>query len=130
MVGDPIGDMLARIRNAASVGHETVRIPYSKLKLAVAKVLLKEGYVSSVEKRGRKVVKNIEIGLVYNNNTPKIKGAKRVSKPSMRVYLGAKNIHRVRYGFGTSILSTPKGILTGGEARKEHVGGEVLFLIW
>jgi len=130
MVGDPIGDMLARIRNAAAVGHDNVRVPYSKFKHAVAKVLLKEGYVSSVEKRGRKVVKTIEIGLAYNNNVPKIKGTERVSKPSKRVYQATKNLRPVRHGFGTSILSTPKGILTGGDARKEHVGGEILFLIW
>ena len=130
MVGDPVGDMLARIRNAAAVGHDNVRVPYSKFKHAVAKVLLKEGYVSSVEKRGRKVVKTIEIGLAYNNDVPKIKGTERVSKPSKRVYQGTKNLRPFRHGFGTSILSTPKGILTGGDARKEHVGGEILFLIW
>lgn len=120
-----------RLRNAGAVGHVSVSMPYSNIKHEIAKVLLKEGYISSVEKKGRKVIKSLEIGLVYgDNDTHKIKKTARVSKPSKRVYMSAKEIRPIRHGFGIVLLSTPKGILTGGAAKKEHVGGEVLFTIW
>jgi small subunit ribosomal protein S8 len=135
MVTDPIADLLNRIKTAGAVGNELINVPYSNMKFAVAKVLEKHGYVASVSKKGKDVTKTIEIGLVYKNpdttkSALKIKGIERVSKPSKRVYLGCKDIRLVRNGFGAVVLSTPKGIMTGTEARKEHVGGEVLFKIW
>jgi small subunit ribosomal protein S8 len=131
MVGDPIGDMLNRIKTAGAVGHETVSVPYSNIKFAVAKVLEKQGYVSEVSKKGKDVTKSIEITLAYaDKNTFKIKGVERVSKPSRRVYFGCRDIKPVRHGYGMFVLSTPKGIMAGGDAKKEQVGGEVLFKIW
>jgi small subunit ribosomal protein S8 len=131
MVTDPIADMLAQIRNAGSARKESLVLPYSKLRFAVASVLLKNGYLSSVTKKGKKIVRTMELGLVYSSdNTPRVTGTKRISKSSCRVYIAAKDIKPVRHGYGHLMLSTPKGILTGGEARKMKVGGEVLFKIW
>ena len=131
MVGDPIADMLVRIKNAGAVDHKIVNVPYSNLKFAIASALEKQGYIGSVSKKGRKVAKNIEINLIYTeNNTAKIKGVQRISKPSRRVYLGVKDVKPVLNGFGTLILSTPKGIMTGKDAKKSMVGGEALFKIW
>ena len=130
MVGDPISDMLNRIKTAGAVGHENVSIPYSNVKFAIAKKLEKQGYVTDVSKKGKKVTKTIEVGLVYDEDMGKIKGVERVSKPSKRVYFGVKDIKQFRNGYGLFFLSTPKGILTGEDARKEQVGGEVLFKIW
>ena len=130
MVGDPIGDMLNRIKTAGAIGSDTISVPFSNLKFAVAKVLEKQGYVAAVEKKGKKVTKTIEIDLAYANDGLKIKGVERVSKPSCRVYFGVRDIKLIRNGYGAIILSTPKGIMTGRDARKEQVGGEVLFKIW
>lgn len=122
--------MLNRIKTAGAVGHEQVSVPYSNVKFAIAKELEKQGYVADVTKKGKKVTKTIEIVLVYNDEKLKIKGVERVSKPSKRVYFGVKDIKPFRNGYGEFFLSTPKGILTGKVARKEQVGGEVLFKIW
>lgn len=130
MVTDPIADFLIRLKNAGAVGHTNVSIPYSKLKMAVADILKKEGYIDDVSKKGKKVAKSLEVSLASADGLPKIKGIERISKPSKRVYLGVKNISPIRHGYGLLILSTPKGLLTGGEARKERVGGEALFKIW
>ena len=131
MVGDPIADMLVRIKNANAVDHKTVNIPYSNIKFAIATTLEKQGYIGSVSKKGRKITKIIELELVYiDHKTAKIKGLKRISKPSRRVYFRAKDIKPVLNGAGTLILSTPKGIMTGENAKKNLVGGEVLFKIW
>ena len=130
MVNDPISDMLIRIKNAGMVGKTKVSIPYSKLKHAVADVLQKEGYVDSVEKKGRKIAKHLEIVLKYNEKNHVIRDVARVSKPSRRIYLGANDIRPVRYGMGILVLSTPKGILTGKQARKAGVGGEALFTLY
>ena len=131
MVGDPIADMLIRIKNASAVDHKTVSVPYSNLKFAIASTLEKQGYIGTVSKKGRKVTKIIEINLIYaKDNVAKIKGMQRISKPSRRVYLGAKDVKPVLNGFGTLILSTPKGIMTGKEAKQGVVGGEALFKIW
>lgn len=130
MVTDPIADFLIRLKNAGDVGHENVSIPYSKLKMAVASILKKEGYIADVSKKGKKITKSIEVNLASADGVPKIKGIKRISKPSRRVYLGVKNISPIRHGYGLLILSTPKGLMTGKEARKGCVGGEALFKIW
>ncbi|MDP2650246.1 MAG: 30S ribosomal protein S8 [bacterium] len=131
MVGDPIGDFIIRLKNAGAVGRESVSVPYSQMKMAVAEVLKSEGFVKAVEKRGKKVRKTIHVDLLYKENgTPRIADVKRVSKPGRRMYRGAKQIFPVRYGKGMLVLSTPKGILTDKEARKERVGGEALFEIY
>ena len=131
MVSDPVGDFIIRIKNASSVGKEKVTAPHSKLRLAIAEVLQKHGYIKSVHKKGKKVQKTIEVELRYEkDNTSYIHGVERVSKLGRRVYRKASEIHPIKYGKGLLILSTPKGILTGDEARKENVGGEVLFKIW
>lgn len=127
---DPIADMLTRIQNAGKAGKQTVLVSYSKLKFAVASVLLKEGYILSLNKKGRKDGKFIEISLAYEGRTPKILGVTRISKPSRRMYTTFHDIMPVRQGHGDLILSTPKGILTGKEARTMKVGGEMLFKIW
>jgi small subunit ribosomal protein S8 len=130
MVIDPIGDMLTQIRNAGMSHKDSITLPYSKLRFAVAQALLKNGYVRTVTKKGKKTVRLMEIGLLYSEGKPRVTGAQRVSKPSRRVYTGSKDITPVRHGYGMLVLSTPKGILTGGEAKKLSVGGEVLFKIW
>ncbi|MBL7045600.1 MAG: 30S ribosomal protein S8 [Parcubacteria group bacterium] len=131
MVNDPIGDLIIRLKNAGMVGKRTVVIPHSKLKLAVLEKLKAKGFVGSVEKKGKKVQKSIEVDLLYGKDeSPRIQDVKRVSKPGKRVYSGVKSVFPVKFGKGALLLSTPKGILTGDEARKEKVGGEALFKIW
>lgn len=131
MVIDPIGDMLNRIKNAGVVHHETVTVAHSKFSLAVAEALKRHGYIASITKKGKKSVKLLELGLIYNDRKlAKLKGVERLSKPSRRLYCGAKDIKSVRNGYGLLMLSTPKGVLSGNEARKEEVGGEMLFKIW
>jgi small subunit ribosomal protein S8 len=131
MVNDPIGDFIIRIKNASMVGKPAVVAPHSKLRLAVAEVLAQEGYLASVNKKGKKVGKTLEVSLSYNKDkSPRISGVERVSKPGRRIYKSASEIRPVKYGHGRLILSTPKGILTGESAQKENVGGEVLFKIW
>ncbi len=126
----PLSDMLIRIKNAGEAGKETVLVSYSNFKYVVAQILLREGYVSAVNKKGRGVKKLIEITLAYKNDKSKILGVKLASKPSRRVYTGVKNVRLPRQGYGEIILSTPQGVLTGKEAKKKKVGGEVLFTIW
>ncbi|MCX6736468.1 MAG: 30S ribosomal protein S8 [Candidatus Parcubacteria bacterium] len=131
MVTDPIGDMLAQIRNAGAVHKSTIVLPYSKLRYAVATALVKYGYIESVAKKGKKVVKTMEIGLLYTaDGKHRISGADRLSKPSRRMYFAVTDIKPIRHGYGTLVLSTPTGILSGNEARKIKVGGEALFKIW
>lgn len=130
MVSDPISDFIIQLKNASLIGKESVALPYSKLKFAVAEKLAERGYVASVQRRGKKARKVLEVELSYNNGVSKIKDVSRVSKPGRRVYYSVSTIRPVRFGKGALILSTPKGILTGEEARKEHVGGEALFKIW
>lgn len=131
MVGDPIGDFIIRLKNASAVAHDSVAVPHSKVKMAIAEVLKEAGFVKEVEKRGKKVRKTINVDLLYNKDgSPRITEVKRISKPSRRMYKGADEIFPVRYGKGVLVLSTPKGILTDAQARKEGVGGEALFEIW
>ena len=131
MVGDPIGDFIIRIKNAGAVGHETVSLPYSKLKFAVAEVLQKSGYIKSFDKSGKKVRKTLSVKLLYNKDgSPRIASVKRISKPGRRIYRGVKEIFPVRYGKGSLILSTSKGIMTDKEAREGKLGGEALFEIY
>ena len=130
-ITDPIADMLTRIRNANSSKHETVSVPSSKMKLAIAKILLDEGYISGYEVIEDGLQGVIKITLKYGaNKTKVITGLKRVSKPGLRVYAGKDELPRVLRGLGIAIISTSKGIMTDKEARKNKVGGEVLAFIW
>ena len=126
---DVIADMLTRIRNAISAKHETVEIPASNTKKAIADILLKEGYVEDV-KIAEGVQGTIIITLKNDKGNKVITGLKRVSKPGLRVYVGVEEIPQVLGGLGTAILSTSKGIMTGVEAKKAHQGGEVLAYVW
>ena len=131
MMTDPIADMLTRIRNASKAKQEKVDIPSSKLKVEIAKILKEEGYVKNV-----KLVKDRRQGLirVYLKYTeeemPIIQGLKRISRPGRRVYAGNASIPKVLAGLGTAIMSTPKGIQTGKQAKKDNVGGEVICHVW
>jgi small subunit ribosomal protein S8 len=131
MMTDPIADMLTRIRNGSKAKLEKVDIPSSKLKLEIAKILKDEGYIKNL-----KMVKDrrqgvIRIYLKYTDEeSPVIQGLKRVSRPGCRVYVGNDSIPKVMGGLGTAILSTPRGVQTGKQAKKENVGGEVLCHIW
>lgn len=127
---DQISNMMITIKNGGMAEKETVSFPYSKLKNAIALCLEKEGYLSSVSKKVKKGMPILEVGLVYVDKKPKITEVNRISKQSRRVYFGMKDIHSVRNSSGLLVLSTPKGILSGKNARKENVGGEALFKIW
>lgn len=128
---DPISNMLNGIKNAGAAHLPTVTVPYSNHSFSIAELLEREGYIASVVKKGKKVRKFIEIGIRYDNESkPRVSGVKRLSKPSRRVYMDVSSIRPVRQGHGTLVLSTPKGIMTDMNARKEHVGGEALFTIW
>ena len=127
---DSISNMIIIMKNGSLAGKESVLVPYSKMKNAIGECLKKAGYVSEVSKKVKKGQPVLEVGLVYVDKKPKIAEVERISKQSRRVYFGMKDIHSVRNGTGLLVLSTPKGILSGKEARKEQVGGEALFRIW
>jgi small subunit ribosomal protein S8 len=127
---DPISDMIVRIKNATEQKKESVVFPYSKLKLAIADALFKDGLIKSFGKKGKKIAKFIEVVLVYEDGAPRIHGMERVSKTSKRIYNKVADIKKVKGGMGALILSTPKGIMTDKIAREMNVGGEALFKIW
>lgn len=127
---DPISDMLTRIRNAQAVSNETVLVPFSNLKLNLAKILEKEGLISKVNVQGRKISKIIEIKLGYKDGAPVISNIKRISKPGQRIYIKKDEIKQIRQGYGLSIISTSKGLMTNKEARKKGLGGEVICEIY
>ncbi len=129
---DPIADMLTRIRNANTAKHDTVDVPASKMKEAIANILLEEGYVKAVEVVEDGKIKTIHITLKYgkDKNEKVITGIKRISKPGLRVYAGKDELPKVLGGLGTAIISTNKGVLTDKQAREEQVGGEVLAFVW
>ena len=130
-ITDPIADMLTRIRNANSSKHKTVDIPASKLKLGIAEILTNEGYVKSYEEIKDDAQGIIRITLKYDEKgTRVIDGLKRISKPGLKVYAGKEELPKVLNGLGIAIISTSKGLMTDKEARKQHVGGEVLAYIW
>ncbi len=128
---DPVADMLTRIRNAIRARHQKVDVPASKLKLEIARILKEEGYVSNfkaTEEEGHKVIR---IYLKYdNNNDAVISNVERVSRPGCRVYVGRTEIPRVLGGMGINILTTPRGVMTGRQARKQGLGGELLCEVW
>ncbi|MBD5092307.1 MAG: 30S ribosomal protein S8 [Clostridiales bacterium] len=129
---DPIADMLTRIRNALTAKHETVEVPASKMKVAIADILVKEGYIKGYEIIEGEVQNTILITLKYapNKNQKVVTGLKRVSTPGLRVYASVDNLPKVLNGMGIAILSTSKGILTDKEAKAQHIGGEVLAYVW
>lgn len=127
MVNDPISDLLVRLQNASRVGKTHVLVPFSRMKMAVAEVLAKEGYVAEgVAKKNF----SLHIPLNYKDGRPAIEGIKRLSKPSRRTYLGVRDVRPVKRGHGLLVLSTPKGVMSGAQAREARVGGEALFEIW
>ncbi len=130
-VTDPIADMLTRIRNGLSAKHETVEVPASKIKTAIADILVREGFIKSAEIIENEVQNTIKITLKYAGKNDKvISGLRRISKPGLRVYAGVDNIPSVLNGMGIAILSTSKGIMTDKEARANSIGGEVLAFVW
>ena len=126
---DPIADMLTRIRNANLALLPVVEVPHSKMKESIAHILKKEGYVSEVAVEG-KLPKTIKLKLKYEGRKSVIEGLRRVSSPGLRRYMGSTKIPRVRGGLGVSIISTSQGVMTGNQARKNNIGGELLCYIW
>jgi small subunit ribosomal protein S8 len=128
---DPIADMLTRLRNAVTAKHDSVSMPTSKIKIAIAKVLKEEGFIRdyTVDTSGRKPSLKVDISYTGRKD-PVLSGLRRVSKPGLRVYVQKREIPRVFGGFGIAILSTPEGIMTGQAARQRNVGGEVLCYVW
>jgi small subunit ribosomal protein S8 len=129
-VTDPIADMLTRIRNAIMADHDYVLVPSSKVKLAIIKILEEEGFVDRYEVLKGKPQTMMKVYLKYADGQPAILGLERASKPGLRVYAGRREIPRVYGGLGITILSTSKGIMTGQEAWRQHLGGEILCYIW
>lgn len=130
VVTDPIADMLTRIRNALTAKHETVEIPASNMKKAIAEILLNEGYISNVEVKSDDIQGSILVTLKYSKEGNVITGLKRISKPGLRVYAKSNEIPKVLNGLGIAILSTSKGIMTDKQARANNLGGEVLAFVW
>ena len=128
---DTIADMLTRIRNALVVKRETVDIPLSNTKKAIAQILTDEGYVNGFEVKGEGIDSKIVVSLKYGPKGEKvINGLKRISKPGLRIYAGCDDLPKVLNGMGIAIVSTPKGVMTDREARKQHHGGEILAYVW
>ena len=126
---DPISDMLIRIKNAQIAGHEMVRLSHSKFKYEIAQVLEANGYVGTIERKGKRIKRILEIALRYNDELPAISGVTLISKPSNRVYASVKELHAGRKG-GIVIVSTPKGVMSGKDARKQKVGGMLIAEVW
>lgn len=126
---DPIADMLTRIRNAQQALLPTVEIPHSRMKESVAQILKREGYVAEVAVEG-KAIKKISVKLKYQGRRGVIEGLRRISKPGLRNYVGSDEIPRVRGGLGVAIVSTPEGLMTGIQARRKNLGGELVCYVW
>ena len=130
-ITDPIADMLTRIRNAGTAGHPNTLVPASNMKIAIARVLKDEGFIRDFEMVRGQRFRVLRLHLLYDENKePLIKGIKRVSKPGLRAYVGKDRLPRVYGGFGLAILTTPQGVMTGGDARRRGIGGEVLCHVW
>lgn len=127
---DPINNLLNSIKNAQAVNLPLIKVSFSNLKYEIAKILERRGFVDKVVKSGKKIDKTLEIVLKYNDNIPAITGIKKVSNPGQRIYLPAQKIKSVRGGYGFSIISTSRGLMTGGEAKKQNLGGEMICEIW
>lgn len=130
MVSDPIADMLTRIRNAVMVGHESVLVPHSRVKVAIAKILKEENFIEEFEVVRSKPAQMIRVQLKYVDKQPAVIGLERVSRPGLRVYAGKGEIPRVYGGLGIAIMSTSQGMMTGKGAWRRKLGGEVLCYVW
>jgi len=131
MVTDPIADLLTRIRNALVARHDSVQVPASKMKIAIAKVLKEEGFIKDFAVVPEGIKRTVRIDLAYSGRKePTISGLRRVSKPGLRVYVQKREIPRVYGGLGVAILTTPQGVMTGQEAWRRQVGGEILCYVW
>ena len=131
MISDPIADMLTRVRNAIRARHPKADVPASRLKIEIARILKEEGYIATYKVVEEGAKKTIRIYLKYSpDNAPVISAIERVSRPGCRVYVGQTEIPRVLGGMGINILTTPRGVMTGRDAHKEHVGGEILCRVW
>ena len=131
MMTDPISDMLTRIRNGGAARHKRVQLPDSRIKREIARILQQAGYIQAFESDSDEKKPTLSIELRYDDYTrPIIEGIERVSRPGRRVYVGAKDVPKVRNGLGVAILSTPKGVMTDEQARATHLGGEVLARVW
>jgi len=126
---DPISDLLTRIRNAGAANHATVVMPHSKLKESVAAILKREGYINEVSVEGDKL-KNLKLGLRYQGNKSAIVGLRQISTPGLRRYVRSTEIPRVLGGMGVAIVSTSRGVMSGQEARKNNLGGELVCYVW
>jgi small subunit ribosomal protein S8 len=126
MVTDPISDFLIRLQNAAMARKTDVSLPLSRMKLSIAEILHREGYLETIAHKAN----TLSVSLTYKNGRPVITGVKRISKPSRRMYMGVHELKPIKRGHGLLVLSTPAGVLTGKEARLKRVGGEALFEIW
>lgn len=127
---DLVTDMLNRIKNAQAVLHPQVTLPFSNLKYAIAKILEKKGFIEKAAKVGKKSKKFIEIILKYSDKTGAISGMRKISKPGQRIYLSAKELKQVKGGYGIAIVSTSKGLMTGQEAKRQKLGGELICEVW
>lgn len=128
---DPIAEMLTRIRNAAHARHAEVQLPYSRLREAIARVLAVEGFLDSVQTAGEGYKRKLVIGVRYTEGRqPVLRGLKRVSRPGLRRYAGVDEMPKIRAGLGINVVSTPLGVMTDREARRQKVGGEVLLAVW
>ena len=130
MLSDPIGDMLIRIKNSGLAGRSKVVMPYSKLKHKVAEILQKENYINEVSKNGKHPKQDLVIKLKYKGKKHNISEIKRKSRPGLRIYINHKSIPVVLGGMGMAVVSTSKGIMTGDKAKKQGLGGELLFVVW
>lgn len=128
MVTDPVADVLVRIKNASMMKRKNVLVPLSKLNHALLTLLAKEGYIGTFSQKGKS--RTLEVELAYKEGRPAVQGHKRISKPSRRMYLGVRDLKPVRRGHGLLVLSTPKGLMSGRDAKRERVGGEALFELW
>jgi small subunit ribosomal protein S8 len=126
---DPISDMLTRIRNAGRALHPAVAVPHSRVKEDIANILKKEGYVAAVSVEG-KLPKTMQLKLKYQGKKNVIEGLRRISRPGLRHYVGAAEIPRVRGGLGVAVVSTSEGVMTGSQAKKKNLGGELLCYVW
>ena len=127
---DPISDMLTRIRNANGALLPDVELPHSKMKQSIAQILKRDGYISDWSVEGAKALKKLKLRLKYQGRQGVISGLRRVSTPGLRRYVGAREIPRVLGGMGVAIVSTPKGVMTGYDAQKQNLGGELLCFVW
>lgn len=127
---DPIADMITHIKNAGNAGRDNVVVGYSNLKADIAKVLKEGGFIKDFSKKSKGARHSLSLDLFIENRVPKIKGVKRISKASKRIYKKHTEIRSIKNGYGMLVLSTPKGVMAGHQARKEKLGGEALFSIW